>query len=186
MHYFNTVLNKILKCGNALNSVATTRACMGHRLVFSNNDITTGWFLISIEGTPKAVDVSRADRDFFVQTFFVRCGTIYVFLVVSLLQSVDCSPSVWIWFWRLTTSVPCVTLHFVIATQFVIYYKLRCIATQFVIHRISNWVATTTRFVIHYKLRQNFIIWKYWICEKKIDQLQNASLQSYDFTQTPI
>ena len=70
----------------------------------------------------------------------------------------------------------CVTLQFVIITQFVIHYKLRWIATQFVIHRISNCVVTATRFVMYYKLRQNFIILKYWKGEK-IDQLQNASLQ---------
>ena len=72
-----------------------------------------------------------------------------------------------------------VTLQFVIITQFVINYKLRWIATQFVIHRISNCVVMTTRFVMYYKLRQNFIILKYWKWEKKIDQRQNASLQSY-------
>ena len=72
-----------------------------------------------------------------------------------------------------------VTLQFIIITQFVINYKLRWIATQFVIHRISNCVVMTTRFVMYYKLRQNFIILKYWKWEKKIDQRQNASLQSY-------
>ena len=54
------------------------------------------------------------------------------------------------------------TLQFVIITQFVINYKLRWIATQFVIHRISNCVVMATRFVMYYKLRQNFIILKYW------------------------
>ena len=71
-----------------------------------------------------------------------------------------------------------VTLQFVIITQFVINYKLRWIATQFVIHRISNCVVMATRFVMYYKLRQNFIILKYWKGEK-IDQRQNTSLQSY-------
>ena len=52
------------------------------------------------------------------------------------------------------------------------------IATQFVIHRISNCVVMATRFVMYYKLRQNFIIF-YWKGEKKIDERQNASLQSY-------
>ena len=51
-----------------------------------------------------------------------------------------------------------VTLQFVMITQFVIHYKLRWIATQFVIHRISNCVVRATRFVMYYKLRQNFII----------------------------
>ena len=51
-----------------------------------------------------------------------------------------------------------VTLQFVIITQFVIHYKLRWIATQFVIHRISNCVVRATRFVMYYKLHQNFII----------------------------
>ena len=37
----------------------------------------------------------------------------------------------------------------------------------------------TTRFVMYYKLRQNFIILKFWKWEKKIDQRQNASLQSF-------
>ena len=60
-----------------------------------------------------------------------------------------------------------VTLQFVIITQFVIHYKLRWIATQFVIHRISNCVVKATRFVMYYKLRQNFIILKYWKGEKK-------------------
>ena len=72
-----------------------------------------------------------------------------------------------------------VTLQFVIITQFVINYKLRWIATQFVIHRISNCVVMTTQFVMNYNLRQNFIILKYWKWEKKFDQRQNASLQSY-------
>ena len=61
-----------------------------------------------------------------------------------------------------------VTLQFVIITQFVINYKLRWIATQFVIHRISNCVVMATRFVMYYKLRQNFIILKYWKGEKKL------------------
>ena len=52
-----------------------------------------------------------------------------------------------------------VTSQFVIFTQFVIHNKLRLIATQFVIHRISNCVVRVTRFVIYYKLRQNFIIY---------------------------
>ena len=60
-----------------------------------------------------------------------------------------------------------VTLQFVIITQFVINYKLRRIATQFVIHRISNCVVMATRFVMYYKLRQNFIILKYLKGEKK-------------------
>ena len=59
-----------------------------------------------------------------------------------------------------------VTLQFVIITQFVIHYKLRWIATQFVIHRISNCVVRVTQFVMYYKLRQNFIILKYWKGEK--------------------
>ena len=59
-----------------------------------------------------------------------------------------------------------VTLQFVIITQFVIHYKLRWIATQFVIHHISNCVVMATRFVMYYKLRQNFIILKYWKGEK--------------------
>ena len=59
-----------------------------------------------------------------------------------------------------------VTLQFVIITQFVIHNKLRWIATQFVIHRISNCVVMATRFVMYYKLRQNFIILKYWKGEK--------------------
>ena len=81
--------------------------------------------------------------------------------------------------WTLFVSQWTVTLQFVIITQFVINYKLRWIATQFVIHRISNCVVMATRFVMYYKLRQNFIIFKYWKGEKKIDQRQNASLQSY-------
>ena len=51
-----------------------------------------------------------------------------------------------------------VTLHFVIITQFVIHYKLRWIATQFVTHRIANCIVMATQFVMYYKLRQNFII----------------------------
>ena len=51
-----------------------------------------------------------------------------------------------------------VTLHFVIITHFVIHYKLRWISTQFVIHRISNWVTRATLFVIYYNMRQHFII----------------------------
>ena len=47
-------------------------------------------------------------------------------------------------------------------------YAITQIATQFVIHRISNCVVMTTRFVMYYKLRQNFIILKYWKWEKKL------------------
>ena len=53
---------------------------------------------------------------------------------------------------------PIVTLQFVIIAQFVIHYKLRCIATQFVIQRISNCAVRATRFVMYYKLRHNFIV----------------------------
>ena len=72
----------------------------------------------------------------------------------------------------------CVTLQFVIITQFVIHYKLRWIATQFVIHRISNCVVRATRFVMYYKLRQNFIILKYWKGEKNwsTDRFNNILL----------
>ena len=81
-----------------------------------------------------------------------------------------------------------VTLQFVIISQFVINYKLRWIATQFVIHRISNCVVMTTRFVMYYKLRQNFIILKYWKWEKNWSTAKCiASIISYyEFSQTPI
>ena len=74
-----------------------------------------------------------------------------------------------------------VTLQFVIITQFVIHYKLRWIATQFVIPSISNCVARATRFVMYYKLRQNFIILKYWKRRKtlincKMHRLNNILL----------
>ena len=57
-------------------------------------------------------------------------------------------------------NVDTVTLHFVIITQFVIHYnyKLRWIATQFVINHFSKWDVRATRFAIYYKLRLNFII----------------------------
>ena len=82
-----------------------------------------------------------------------------------------------------------VTLQFVIITQFVINYKLRWIATQFVIHRISNCVVMTTRFVMYYKLRQNFIILKYWKWEKKMingKMHRFNHILIYEFSQTPI
>ena len=73
-----------------------------------------------------------------------------------------------LWFWLKKNILlsGTVTLQFVIITQFVIHYKLRWITTQFVIHRISNCVVRATRFVMYYKLRQNFIILKYWKGEK--------------------
>ena len=52
-------------------------------------------------------------------------------------------------------------------------------SNAYVIQRISNCAVRATRFVMYYKLCQNFIIIKILNIRKKIDKQQNTSLQLY-------